>query len=110
MLDEQVAEMTRTIASENGDMLPAPVRDVETWPLAIAALTTPLRLREPLPAGVPRTLILATANPGYHHQQAQALRGQPDWTVVELESGHNVISEQPEALVDILLGVASGGE
>jgi hypothetical protein len=31
MLDKQVAEMTRTIASENGDMLPAPVRDVETW-------------------------------------------------------------------------------
>lgn len=110
MLDDDIAEMTKSIAADNGGMLPAPTRDHETWPLAIAALTTPLRLREPLPAGIPRTLVLATRNEGYHHQQAQALRGRPDWTVIEVPSGHDVIGEQPAALVDIVLAAAAGAD
>lgn len=107
MLDDDVAEMTRRIAADNGGMLPAPTRDHETWPLSIAALTTPLRLREPLPAGIPRTLVLATGNAGYHHRQANELRGQPDWTVIEVDAGHNVVGEQPELLVEVLLSIAA---
>ena len=31
---------------------------------------------------------------------------QPDWTVIEVDSGHNVIGEQPEFLVEMLLAIA----
>jgi pimeloyl-ACP methyl ester carboxylesterase len=106
MLDEELADMTRNIAADNGDMLPAPTRNLQTWPLSIAALTTPLHLTQPLPAGVPRTLVLATENPGYHHAQASGLRGRPDWTVIDVATGHNVISEHPQFLVDTLLTIA----
>ena len=103
LLDDEVAEATRAVAAANGDMLPSPERDTPTFPLAIAALSTPVRLHGPLPTGVPRTLVLATGNPGYHHRQADELRGTPDWTVIEIDSGHNVIDDRTDELVDILL-------
>ena len=106
LLPPDVAAMTRDIAAANGGMLPAPEREQPTFPLAIAALETPIRLDGPLPAGVPRTLVLATGNPGYHHEQAAVLRGRPDWTVVEIESGHNVLGEQTDALVALMLELA----
>lgn len=106
LLPADVAAMTREIAEANGGMLPAPARDTPTSPLAISALSTPIGLDGPLPAGIPRTLILATDNPGYHHGQAVALRDQPDWTVIEIDSGHDVIAEQTDALVRILLDLA----
>lgn len=109
LLPPDVAAMTREIAAANGGMLPAPEREQPTFPLAIAALETPIRLDGPLPAGVPRTLVLATGNPGYHHEQATALRDRPDWTIVEIESGHNVLGEKTDALVALLLELAGAG-
>jgi pimeloyl-ACP methyl ester carboxylesterase len=107
LLDPAMAVATRAIAAEHGGMLPPPVRDTPTQALAIAALDTPLRLRAPLPAEVPRTLVLATGNSGYHHRQAAERRGEPGWTIVEVESGHNVIAERPDELVQILLTQAA---
>ena len=101
-----VASRAGLFAAANGGMLPAPEREQPTFPLAIAALETPIRLDGPLPAGVPRTLVLATGNPGYHHEQAAVLRGRPDWAVVEIESGHNVLGEQTDALVALMLELA----
>lgn len=109
LLPSDVAAMTREIAAANGGMLPAPEREQPTFPLAIAALETPIRLDGPLPAGVPRTLVLATGNPGYHHEQATALRGRPDWTIVEIESGHNVLGEKTDELVALMLELAGPG-
>jgi len=106
LLPADIAAATREIAAANGGMLAAPERDEPTFPLAIAALSTPIRLDGPLPPGVPRTLILATGNPGYHHGQAAELRGRPDWTVIEIDSGHNVIGERTDELVATLLSIA----
>lgn len=106
LLPVDVAAMTREIAADNGGMLPAPERETPTFPLAISALETPIRLDGPLPAGVPRTLILATGNPGYHHEQAAARRGRTDWTVIDVDCGHNVLGEKTDELVGILLGLA----
>lgn len=106
LLGPDIAAMTREIAAENGGMLPEPDRDWPTAPLALGALSSPVRLRAPLPAGVPRTLILATDNEGYHHGQAAELREQPDWTVIEIDSGHDVIGERTDELVGTLLRLA----
>ncbi|MEZ5245433.1 MAG: alpha/beta hydrolase [Acidimicrobiales bacterium] len=108
LLPADKAAATREMAAANGGMLAAPERPTPTFPLAIAALSTPIRLDGPLPAGVPRTLILATGNPGYHHGQAADLRGRPDWSVIEIESGHNVLGEKTGELVDTLLSIARG--
>jgi pimeloyl-ACP methyl ester carboxylesterase len=109
LLPADTAAATREVAVGYGDMLAAPVRDRPTFPLAIAALSTPIRLDGPLPAGVPRTLILATGNPGYHHGQAAALRTEPDWTIIEIESGHNILGEKTDQLVAIMLELAGLG-
>ncbi len=109
LLGEEIAAATREIAAANGAMLPAPNRDTPVYPLAVAALETPIRLHGPLPPGVPRIFILATGNTGYHHRQAAELRGRPDWTVIEVECGHNVLGERTDELVEILLHVAAGG-
>lgn len=107
LLPTDIAAATREMAAANGGMLAAPVRDRPTFPLAVTALSTPVSLDAPLPSGVPRTLILATGNPGYHHGQAAALRDEPDWTIIEIESGHNVLGEQTDELVEILLSLAN---
>lgn len=106
LLPADIAAATRGLAAVNGDMLRPPERDTPTFPLALAALATPIRLDGALPSGVPRTLILATGNPGYHHDQATALRERPDWTVIEIDSGHNVIGERTDELVAVLLDLA----
>lgn len=106
LLPADTAAATREIAAANGGMLAAPIRDRPTFPLAIAALSTPVQLDGPLPSGIPRTLILATANPGYHHGQAATLRHEADWTVVEIDSGHDVLREQTDELVGLLLELA----
>ncbi len=105
LVPADIAEATRAIAAANGGMLAAPERATPTFPLAIAALETPVRLDGPLPAGVPRTLILATENPGYHHDQAAKLRDRPDWTVIEVESGHNVLGDRTDELVALMLAL-----
>ena len=106
LLPADTAAATREIAAANGGMLAAPIRDRPTFPLAITALSTPIRLDGPLPAGVPRTLVLATGNPGYHHDQAAALRAEPDWTIIEIESGHDVLGEKTDELVAVMLELA----
>ncbi|MEQ8841113.1 MAG: alpha/beta hydrolase [Acidimicrobiales bacterium] len=109
LLGPEIAAVTREIAAANGGMLPAPNRDTPSFPLAVSSMETPVRLGVPLPAGVPRVLVLATDNTGnhrYHHRQAAELRGRPDWTIVEMDCGHNVLGERTGELVALLLGLA----
>jgi pimeloyl-ACP methyl ester carboxylesterase len=107
LLPDDIAATTRVTAEANVGMLPAPERSFPTFPLAFSAITSPVRLDGPLPTGVSRTLVLATANPSYHHEQAAQLRGRPDWTIVEFDCGHDVIGERTDELVRLLVDLAA---
>ena len=40
---------------------------------------------------------------------AERLRGDPDWTVIDVDSGHDVMIDAPDDLARVLLAVADGG-
>ncbi len=63
-----------------------------------------LKLERPLGAGLPKTYVACT-NPNYRANAAarQWVQAQPDWTYLELETGHDAMILAPDALTEMLM-------
>ncbi|MEM8856682.1 MAG: alpha/beta hydrolase [Chloroflexota bacterium] len=58
----------------------------------------------PLPTNIPKTFVLAKKNVSYHHQQAEEIQADPSWKYFELNTFHDCMWEDPEGVVQILVG------
>lgn len=79
-------------------------------PHPLKAYTDPLPLRHPPGNGLPRTYIAVT-DPWYAPLAAirEDVRAQPGWDWRELAAGHDAMLTSPDALADLLDGLARGG-
>lgn len=73
-------------------------------PHPIKSYEDTLELKRPLGAGLPTTYIACT-NPTYQAvaQARQWVKAQPDWTYLELATGHDAMILAPDALTEMLL-------
>ncbi len=74
-------------------------------PQSLKTLYSEIRLQNgPLPESTRRTYIRASRNRSpVFRKIADRLRADPTWNVLTLESGHDVVSDAPDELVDLLL-------
>ena len=77
----------------------------KVMPLPIKCATTPIQLKNgPLPTDIPKAFVLCTKNKSYHHKQAELIRADKSWRYFELDTHHDCMWEDPEGLVEILVG------
>lgn len=77
----------------------------KVMPFPMKCTTTPLHFQNgPLPTDIPKTFILCTKNQSYHMNQAKAIRADESWRYFELDTHHDAMWEDPEGLVEILIG------
>jgi pimeloyl-ACP methyl ester carboxylesterase len=80
-------------------------------PHPLAAYADPIRLAHPVGNGLKRTYIRC-AQPIYETVRAshEAVAADPAWTCVDLQTGHDAMITAPDALADLLLGLAAQSE
>lgn len=77
----------------------------KVMPFPMKCTTTPIHLEHgPLPTDIPKAFILCRKNISYHHKQAEVIRADKSWRYFELDTYHDAMWEDPEGLVDILVG------
>ena len=77
----------------------------KVMPHPVKCTTTPIHfVNGPLPTDVPKTFILCTKNQSYHINQAKEIRADKGWRYFELDTHHDAMWEDPEGLVEVLVG------
>jgi pimeloyl-ACP methyl ester carboxylesterase len=77
-------------------------------PHPLAAYADPLMLNRPVGNGVPRTYVRCT-EPVYAAVQPSYARveSEPDWTLLDLATGHDAMITAPDALAALLLAISA---
>jgi pimeloyl-ACP methyl ester carboxylesterase len=107
--DRTAALQQRAEASGDGWRVPLDHPDARISPLPIKTGLTPVRVRSPEAAALPRTFIYCTEGKGpdhYHARTAEMARADRKWRYRELNTRHESFKTAPRELVDLLLEIA----